>query len=111
MDRPDVAWTSRVLVGGTLLSVACLVVGLLLTVARGDVASEDPRRLELVLRAVLDLHPWGWSMLGVLILLATPAAALASSAIELRASQPRSALVALIVLAILIAAAVAALAG
>jgi hypothetical protein len=111
MDRPDVAWTGRVLVGGTLLSVACLVVGLLLTVVGGDVTSEDPRRLELVLRSVLEFHPWGWSMLGVLILLATPAAGLLSSALELRASQPRTALVALIVLAVLIVAAVAALTG
>lgn len=111
MDRPDVSWTSRVLVGGTLLSVACLVVGLLLTVLGGETASEDPRQLELVLRSALEFHPWGWSMLGVLILLATPAAALLSSAIELWSSQPRIALVALLVLAILVVAAVAAMAG
>lgn len=111
MDRPDVAWTSRVLVGGTLLSVACLVVGLVLAIAGAGVESEDPRRLDLVLRSVLDFEAWGWSMLGVLVLLATPAVGLVASAIELRRLQPRTAIVALIVLAVLVAAAVVALAG
>jgi uncharacterized membrane protein len=111
MERPAVEWTSKVLVGGTLLSVACLVIGLVLTVAGADVESEDPRRLDLVWRAVLEFEAWGWSMLGVLVLLATPAAALVASAVELRRMQPRTAIVALIVLSILVTAAVVALSG
>jgi uncharacterized membrane protein len=112
MDRPGVRWTSAVLVGGTLLSVACLVAGLALALLGGGGApSDDPRRLDLVLRAALELQPWGWSMLGILILLATPAAGLLASALELRRDQPRTALVALVVLAVLGLAASAALAG
>ncbi len=109
-DRPDVGWTSRLLVGGTLLSVACLLVGLLLTLAGAGGEMSDPRRLDLVLEAALALEPWGWSMLGVLVLLMTPAAGLLASAVELRRDQPRTALVALVVLAVLVSAAAAALA-
>jgi uncharacterized membrane protein len=112
MERPEVRWTSAVLVGGTLLSVGCLVVGLLLTLLGGaGTQTEDPRRLELVLRSAVELQPWGWSMLGVLTLLATPAAGLVASALELRRTEPRTALVALVVLAVLVAAAGAALVG
>jgi hypothetical protein len=104
MERPTVRWTAAVLSGGTLLSAACFVVGFLLALVGGGAQAEDPRRLELVLRAALELQPWGWSMLGVLALLVTPAAGLLTSALEMRRLQPRSATLALVVLGILLAA-------
>ncbi|MDQ3938483.1 MAG: DUF1634 domain-containing protein [Chloroflexota bacterium] len=101
MDRPPTGWTATVLSGGTLLSAGCFMVGFGLRVLGRDVQTEDPRRLELVLQTVLELDPWGWSMLGVLVLLATPAVGLVASFLEMRRLQPRSASLALVVLAIL----------
>ena len=110
-DRPPVRWTTTALTIGTLLSAACFVAGFLLTLVGGDAATEDPRRLELVLRSAAELHPWGWSMLGVLLLLATPAAGLVTSFFEMRRAQPRAAFLALLVLGILAAAALVAVSG
>lgn len=106
MTRPEVRWTAAVLTLGTVLSATCFVVGFALTVLGGGAASEDPRRLELVWRAAIELRPWGWSMLGVLSIMATPAAGLVASALEMRRLQPRAAVLALVVLAILATAAI-----
>ncbi len=110
-DRPQVRWTTAALTIGTLLSAACFVAGFVLSLLGGDVATEDPRRLELVLRSAAELQPWGWSMLGVLLLLATPAAGLVTSFFEMRRVQPRAASLALLVLAILVVATLIAVAG
>jgi uncharacterized membrane protein len=103
-ERPDVRWTGRVLTGGTVLSAACFTVGFVLSLLGGEPEGADPRQLELVARSVLELQPWGWSMLGVLVLIGTPAAGLAVTFAEMRRLQPRSAALALVVLAILAAA-------
>jgi uncharacterized membrane protein len=108
MGRPEVRWTSSVLLGGTLLSAAVLVVGVVLGLTGREAGAQQPLELAAVLRASLDLRPWGWSMLGVLILLATPAAGLVASFFETRRAEPRSALLALAVLGILVGAAVGA---
>ena len=71
----------------------------------------DPRDLAAVLRAAAELRPWGWSMLGVLALLATPAASLLATFFELRPRHPRAALLALAVLGVLAAAAIFAFIG
>ncbi|CAN5834271.1 hypothetical protein BH24CHL6_BH24CHL6_17240 [soil metagenome] len=101
MSGSDVWGTSRVLLAGTLLSVACFAIGFMLTLLGRAAQDRDPRDLGLVLQAVLGLEPWGWSMLGVLVLLATPAAGLLVTAIETRRGEPMTALLALVVLAIL----------
>jgi len=111
MDQPPVRATSAVLLGGTLLSVAFLVLGFGLSLGAGEAQSAEPRALAEVLRSALALEPWGLSMMGVLVLLGTPAAGLLSTAIETRRRQPVTAALALLVLAILLAAALAALAG
>ena len=110
-DRPQVRWTTAALTTGTLLSAACFVAGFLLSLLGGDAATEDPRRLELVLRSAAELDPWGWSMLGVLLLMATPAAGLVTSFFEMRRVQPRAAFLALLVLGILAAATLIAVTG
>ena len=61
--------------------------------------------------AALKLQPWAWSTLGVLTILATPAAGLIATAAELRRLQPSAALLALAVLGVLAVAALAALSG
>jgi hypothetical protein len=101
MGGPQVVATSRVLLAGTWLSVACFVLGFLLTLLGGAAQDRDPRDLALVLQALLALEPWGWSMLGVLVLLATPGAGLLATAVETRRDQPVIALLALLVLGVL----------
>ena len=89
-ERPPVHATARVLTVGTALAAGLLTLGFALALAGlSDVANPV-------------------STLGVLVLLATPAAGLLLTIVELRMSQPRVAVLALLALAILgIAAAVA----
>ena len=89
-ERPPVHATARVLTVGTALAAGLLTLGFALALAGlSDLANSV-------------------STLGVLVLLATPAAGLLLTIVELRMSQPRVAVLALLVLAILgIAAAVA----
>lgn len=101
MERPSVGGTSGVLAAGTLLSVGCFVVGFLLALLGGAGQAQDPRRLDLLLQALVQLEPWAWSMLGVLALLATPPAGLIATALETRRLQPATALFALAVLGVL----------
>jgi hypothetical protein len=76
-------WTSRLLLGGTLLSAVCFAAGLVL--------------------GLIGLVPVGESLsnLGVVTILATPAVALVSTALELRKGQPQAAMLALGVLGVL----------
>jgi uncharacterized membrane protein len=101
MQRAEHHWTRLALTSGTLLAGGCLLLGFALRLLGGDPTAGDPRQLELVLRAAVELRPWGWSMVGVLLLIATPAAGLVASFFELRAGQPRVALLALAVLGVL----------
>jgi hypothetical protein len=110
MDRPSVRATSAVLLGGTLLSAAFFVLGFVLSLGGSGAQPADPRALDAVLRSALALEPWGLSMVGVLALLATPAAGLLVTSLETRRGQPLTAALALLVLAILLGAALIALA-
>jgi hypothetical protein len=76
-------WTSRLLLGGTLVSAVCFAVGFGL--------------------GLIGLVPIGalLSNVGVLTILATPAVALISTALELRKGQPQASLLAVGVLAVL----------
>ena len=89
-ERPPVHATAGVLTVGTALAAGLLTLGFALALAGlSDLANSV-------------------STLGVLVLLATPAAGLLLTIVELRMSQPRVAVLALLALAILgIAAAVA----
>jgi hypothetical protein len=110
MERPAHRWTIRALAVGTLVASAFLLVGFLLSLLGADRTAADPRRFDLLIGAVGELRPWGWSMIGVLVLIATPAAGLVTTFFELRAAgQPRVALLALAVLGILGAATILAL--
>lgn len=111
IEGPTVRWTARVLSLGTLLSAALFLFGLVLNLLGREAVADPDRSLAIVLRSALALEPWGWSMLGVLALLATPVAGLIATAFELRQVQPRGALLALAVLGLLSVAAVLALAA
>jgi hypothetical protein len=83
-SRPAIAttrWTRLVLNLGTLAAGVLLAAGLLLRLVGGS--------------------PEPWLTLGVLVMLATPAAGLVAAAAELRQRHPRVALLALMVLAVL----------
>ena len=99
------------LTAGAVISAACFALGIVLRLLMPEAASRDPRELELVLQSASELQPWAWSTLGVMALLATPAAGLIATALELQVRQPRVALLALAVLGLLAVAALLALAG
>jgi hypothetical protein len=83
MNGASSHWTSRLLLGGTLVSALCFAAGFAL--------------------GLIGLVPIGalLSNLGILTILATPAVALVSTAVELRRPQPHSAWLAVGVLAVL----------
>jgi hypothetical protein len=83
MSGPSSRWTSRLLLGGTLVSAVCFAVGFVL--------------------GLIGLVPTGefMSTVGVLAILATPAVALVSTALELREDQPQAAMLAVGVLGVL----------
>jgi hypothetical protein len=82
-QRPPVEWTARALAYGTIVSAVLLAAGFAVNLAGG----EDAGR--------------GLSVLGVLVLLVTPAAGLVATILELRRPQPRAALLAVAVLVVL----------
>ena len=86
-ERPPVRVTARVLTVGTALAAGLLTLSFVLSLARlADAAGLA-------------------STVGILVLLATPAAGLVATFVELRPFQPRAALLAIGVLAILAVAA------
>ena len=107
---PEIGGTARALSLGTLLSAGCFVIGLVLSLAGRPSVAGDPLRLDILAGSIVELQPWGWSMLGVLVLLATPPIGLAVSYLEMRRLQPRAAVVALLVLGVLAGATLIALA-
>ena len=96
-----VTGTARVLSAGTLLSAACFVIGFVLSLIGRDTTAGDPLRPDLIAASVVQLQPWGWSMLGVLVLLATPPIGLAVTYLEMRRRERQAAPLALVVLAVL----------
>ncbi len=81
--RPPVRATATTLTTGTLISVAFFMGGLVAAAARLD----EPARV--------------LATAGVVALLATPVAGLVVTALEMRPLQPRSAILALVVLGVL----------
>ena len=83
MNGTSSRWTSRLLLVGTLVSAIWFATGFVL--------------------GLIGLVPIGTllSNMGVLTILATPAAALVSTAVELRKPQPQASLLAVGVLAVL----------
>ena len=89
--RPDAQRTIQALTTGTVLSVAVLSLGFVLRLAGQSAAADTV------------------STIGVVVLLATPAAALVTTALELRGAQRSAAALAVLVLVILAGATVLAL--
>lgn len=104
MLRPTTRRTNIVLAAGTLAAATCLAIGILLRAAGGTADGGDPLSPAAIVAAIVQLRPWGWSMLGLLILLATPAAGLVATFLELRGQEPRVAWLSVAVLGVLAAA-------
>ena len=84
--RTQLAYTS----GGTLAAV-CLVVAVVLELAGRPANAGSLVDPAAITSGVLRLTSWGWSALGVWIVIATPAIALATTATEYRAVGDRRA--------------------
>jgi uncharacterized membrane protein len=65
---------SRVLVVGLILSIAFLLVGAVLSLARPELSAVHETSVRDIPRAIWALEPAGFFSLGLLLLLATPAA-------------------------------------
>ncbi len=105
----DRRWTSRVFSVGTMLAAACLLAGIAMRLSGASDVGGDPLDPAALAEAVIGLRPWGWSMLGVIILLLTPPTGLLATFVELRRAGQASAWLALVVLAVLATAVLIAL--
>ena len=99
---------ARLLTVGTYLSIALLVIGLGLRLAMGGGPSVDPAfDLTRLGPDLLGLKPEGFLWLGLLVVVATPAARVVAALVGyLRRGEPRMAIVAALIL-LVIAASVA----
>lgn len=102
--------TSAVLTGGVIVSAACYLVAVLAEVLGVATAAGDATDLRALIDGLLVADPWAWASLGTLVLVATPALALVVTAVEYTVVGDRgSAVLALVVLAILALSAVVAI--
>ena len=100
-ERAPSRLTALVLDAGSLVSASFFLVGVVLdTIGRPD-GEPEPLDPEAILAAVAGLEAWGWSTLGVVALIATPALGLVATALEYRSLERRSSLLALLVLGVL----------
>ncbi|MBX3031695.1 MAG: DUF1634 domain-containing protein [Chloroflexi bacterium] len=88
--------TRGVLHVGTLVGGACLLLALVLEVVGGPGVVEASAGtgsslldVPAIAASVVGLHPWGWSALGVWVVIATPGIALVATALEFRAIGDR----------------------
>jgi hypothetical protein len=94
--------TRAVLTVGSALSAACLSLAILLELSGRSGATPGPPDVARIVSSVAELQSWGWAWLGALAVIATPAAGLIATAWEYAAaSDRRTALTALAVLAVL----------
>jgi uncharacterized membrane protein len=93
--------TARTLTIGSLFSALFFLGGVVLDALGRSTGVADLLDPRAIAAAVVDLQAWGWSTIGVIVLIATPAAGLIATALEYRRPEPRSALLAMTVLGVL----------
>ena len=82
-------WTSTTLTAGAVISGACLVVAILLELLGRPRGAGQMTDVAAVARSVAALESWGWSALGVAVMIGTPAVALVATALEYAAAHDR----------------------
>lgn len=75
-------WTRAVLHAGTVVGGACLAAGMALEVVGRPGTAGSVLDPSLVASELTGLGAWGWSTLGVWVVIATPVAALGTTAFE-----------------------------
>jgi uncharacterized membrane protein len=93
--------TSRALTFGSVVASACFVLALVLELVgrRGQPSSGDGLSVDALLRGLVAPEALAWAVMGVLVVIGTPAVGLVATAWEYRGR--REALLALVVLGIL----------
>ena len=89
MMRADSRWTRGTLTGGAVLSGACLGVAILLELIGRPRGAGQMTDLAAIARSVAAMESWGWSALGVAVMIATPAVALVATVLEYAAAHDR----------------------
>ncbi len=84
---------------GALASAACLLTAVVLGLLGRPATAGDTLDLASVISALVEMRPWGWATVGVLMVIVTPAVGLVATALEY--GGRRESLLALGVLAIL----------
>ncbi|HEU4919916.1 MAG TPA: DUF1634 domain-containing protein [Candidatus Limnocylindrales bacterium] len=95
---------ARLLIVGTYVSVALLAIGALLMFALriSPLEGSPPFELGLIVDDIVALRPVGFIWLGLLVVVATPAARVAASLVGyLRGGEPRMALVSGLILVVI----------
>ena len=82
-------WTSTTLTAGAVSSGACLGVAILLELLGRPRGVGQMTDVAAVARSVAALESWGWSALGVAVMIGTPAVALVATALEYAAAHDR----------------------
>ena len=109
--RPSDRATRRTLTGGALISGGCFTVAIILELLGGTRGAGQLTDVPGIVASVSRLEAWGWSSLGVLVIIATPVVALVATGIEYAvAHERRSAWTAVAVLCVLAISLVVALA-
>jgi uncharacterized membrane protein len=96
---------ARLLTVGTYISISLLAIGLALKLAKGGDLSVGPAfDLTRLIPDLIGLKPEGFLWLGLIVVIATPAARVAASLIGyLRRGEPRMAIVAALILLVIAA--------
>ncbi len=94
--------TRATLTAGAVLSGACFALAIVLEVLGRPHSAGEMTDVAGIVRSLVALEPWGWSSLGVLVIVVTPAVALVATALEYAAAHdPRTAWTAVAVLCVL----------
>lgn len=94
--------TRAVLHGGTLVGGTCLAVGMALEMLGRPGTAGSLLDSGAIASGVVHLDPWAWSALGVWVVIATPIAALVTTALEFRAIGDRRAALATLTVVMLL---------
>lgn len=83
------SWTRSTLTAGAPIAGVCMGMAICLELLGRPRGAGQMMDLAAIARSVAAMEPWGWSALGVVVMIATPAVALVATALEYAAARDR----------------------